>query len=283
MKRPLIQQKTRVGLCAAFEQGLEILEYIIEKGYTLEVVTTSQKDARLNERRIAEIAEARGITVLRNQDVNDARYIEEIRRMALDIMILGWWPAIVRKEAIDSVALGWINLHPSLLPYGRGKHAYYWSIVEHYPFGVSLHFIDEKIDTGKVLFQKEISVKMEDTGESLYRKGVAEVIQLFKDCANRIFSLDFAPAAQNDTLATFRHSSEIETHSEIRLEQTYTAKDLIDIIRARSFSKGDCAYFFHNGKRYHIRSIITEAPLNSTSPIRTCKVKKGGAECLKTK
>jgi len=64
---------------------------------------------------------------------------------------------------------------------------------------------------------------------------------------------------QNNSKATFHIAKEIEEKSNIDLNKNYKALDLINIIRARSFTNGDSAYFYKNGKKYYIRTSISEA------------------------
>jgi methionyl-tRNA formyltransferase len=49
-----------------------------------------------------------------------------------------------------------INLHPSYLPYGKGYFPNFWSFVDGTPAGVTIHYIDEGIDTGDVIYKKEL-------------------------------------------------------------------------------------------------------------------------------
>ena len=149
--------------------------------------------------------------------------------------------------------MGWINLHPSLLPYGRGKHGYFWSIVENKPFGVSIHYIDDGIDTGPVLFQSKINVSFTDTGESLYRKSSKEVIKLFKENYNRIISLNFSIKKQNNKIATSHFAYEIDDKSNVDLNQKYKALDLINLIRARSFNNGPSIKVSKNNSDYYLK------------------------------
>ena len=72
-----------------------------------------------------------------------------------------WWPTILEEKILNKFKTGIVNFHPSYLPFGRGKDPYFWSIVNDEPFGISCHFIDNKIDSGQLIIQKRIS--------SLYR------------------------------------------------------------------------------------------------------------------
>ncbi|NLW76869.1 MAG: formyl transferase, partial [Methanomicrobiales archaeon] len=72
----------------------------------------------------------------------------------VDLGILAWWPNIINKYLLSLPKWGFINTHPSLLPYNRGKHYNFWAIVEEVPFGVTLHRVDLGVDTGDIIVQK---------------------------------------------------------------------------------------------------------------------------------
>ena len=77
-----------------------------------------------------------------------------LKEINLDLIVLAWWPYIIKEPLISISRLGCLNLHPSLLPYNQGKHPYFWSIVEDVPFGVTIHFIDAGI-----IFQSQKRIK----------------------------------------------------------------------------------------------------------------------------
>jgi methionyl-tRNA formyltransferase len=75
-----------------------------------------------------------------------------------------------------------INLHISLLPWNRGFHPNVWSFLEDTPKGVTIHNIDEGIDTGDILVQKEVIItEEEETLASSYAKLHKEIQTLFRD------------------------------------------------------------------------------------------------------
>lgn len=67
-----------------------------------------------------------------------------------------WWTYILNKEIISLSANGFFNLHPSLLPYNRGKHPYVHAILNSNPFGVTIHKINSKIDSRFIIAQRTI-------------------------------------------------------------------------------------------------------------------------------
>lgn len=246
----------RIGLCAAYSRGFEIAQYMLSRDRSVAFVVTCPDDDTEYEERIADICDKKRVRCFRRVSANDPEFVDELKRLKIDIVVLGWWPEIVKERAIRSVGFGWINLHPSLLPYGRGKHGYYWAVVEGTPFGVSIHLVDEGIDSGPILVQRRLPVEFTDTGESLYRKSADAVVQLFKESYDDIANFRLPPMQQASEEATFHWGHEIETHSRINLDARYRAGDLIDILRARTFLGGDSAYCFQGGKRYRLKLIV---------------------------
>lgn len=245
--------KPKIGFCAAFEQGYEILKFVFQQNSNIEFVATCERDDSEYQKKIVELCESNNAKTFRKIDVNENSFLSYLTQENIDIIVLAWWPTIIKSRAINSVNIGWINLHPTLLPYGRGKHGYFWSIVEDTPFGVTIHFIHYGIDTGPILFQKRIPVTFEDTGQSLYDKGVKEVINLFKEKYSDIVSLNFTPKKQDNETSTFHYACEIDNATKIDLNEKYKAIDLINLIRARTFWSGPSVKINHNGYDYYIK------------------------------
>jgi methionyl-tRNA formyltransferase len=88
---------------------------------------------------------------------------------------------IIRPSIIKYLPNRIINLHISYLPWNRGADPNLWSFLENTPKGASIHFVDEGIDTGDIIVQKEVNFY--DEGETLlttYEKLQNEMVQLFK-------------------------------------------------------------------------------------------------------
>jgi len=179
--------------------------------------------------------------------------IEYVRNIKPELIILAWWPFVLKKEIIELSKRGIINFHPSLLPYNRGKNYNFWTIVEDTPFGVSLHLINEKIDLGPILYQRKIEKTWEDTGETLYFKAQNTITSLFQEKADEIFSGEWKPIVQNPKEGSFRFSKELDVASKIELDKQYTARELINLLRARTFPPHPSCYFYDNNEKYEVR------------------------------
>jgi len=83
-----------------------------------------------------------------------------------------------------------INSHPGILPYCRGLDAFKWAIYNMQPLGVTLHFIDENIDAGRILFIAKTAVYQTDSLQTLARRHYENEIKLLSDFEKHINSLE---------------------------------------------------------------------------------------------
>ena len=196
--------------------------------------------------------------VIFDKDLNETETIDLLRERNLDYIILAWWPKIIKEPILSIPKIGILNFHPSLLPYNRGKNYNFWSIVEESPFGVSIHFVNKAIDGGDIIFQHKIEKSWEDTGATLFEKAQYEMLKLFKSNYGKIRDGEYTPIKQLPGTGSFHLSKELNSASFIELDKTYTAKELLNIIRARTFPPHPAAWFESDGVKYEVRIEITK-------------------------
>ncbi|MDC0240415.1 formyltransferase family protein [Candidatus Pelagibacter sp.] len=91
-----------------------------------------------------------------------------------------WCPIIHKKEILQKFKNN-LNIHPSYLPFAKGKDPYVWSVQKQYPLGVTIHEMNEKIDSGKFFIQKKIYLDFPYTGGDVFDCSLKECIELFKN------------------------------------------------------------------------------------------------------
>jgi len=91
---------------------------------------------------------------------------EYIEREGIDFIVSYGYRHIIRHDVLDMLPDRIINLHISLLPWCRGAHPLFWSVVENRPLGITIHLIDEGLDTGALLVQKELASELEMSKET---------------------------------------------------------------------------------------------------------------------
>jgi methionyl-tRNA formyltransferase len=104
---------------------------------------------------------------------------------------------ILKKDVINSSSAPIINLHISYLPWNRGAHPNFWSFFDSTPSGVSIHVIDEGVDTGPIIYQRYVNfTKNESSFSKTYKRLVTEIELLFKENIEEIISLGFTAVPQ---------------------------------------------------------------------------------------
>lgn len=86
---------------------------------------------------------------------------------------------ILKRNVIEQFHDRIVNLHISYLPWNRGADPNTWSFLEDTPKGVTIHCIDEGIDTGRILAQRRVGFAHDDTLRTSYAKLSAEIERLF--------------------------------------------------------------------------------------------------------
>lgn len=125
-----------------------------------------------HDERHAELARALGFVVWPRDPHNRAF---APARAALSVH----YPRILRPELIERYDGAIWNLHPGLLPWGRGMYPVFWALWEGTPAGATLHELVARVDAGPVVEQREVPVFDCDTGGSLHARVQAAERELF--------------------------------------------------------------------------------------------------------
>ena len=129
--------------------------------------------------------------------LDDKITLNEVKTICPDMIISYNYKYIISKEIIDCVKGKAVNLHISLLPYNRGYHPNIWSFLEDTPKGVTIHYIDEGIDTGDIIVQKEVFIDEDkETLKSSYEILNKEIQALFKENWGKIKNNELTPKPQ---------------------------------------------------------------------------------------
>jgi methionyl-tRNA formyltransferase len=127
--------------------------WALERADAADVAQVVTDDAEL-----ARAAEALGLPVRTGHD-----YVPSARGLSVH------YQRIVPNRLIEAYDGLW-NLHPGLLPYGRGMYPVFWALWEGTPAGATLHELVEALDAGPIVAATEVDVRPDDTGGSLHAR-----------------------------------------------------------------------------------------------------------------
>lgn len=132
------------------------------------VVKILQKQSR---DRIRDILAANGLQntpipaekIINVTSVNADEVIEILKQISPDVVVVNG-TRIISKEVLDAIPAPFMNMHVGITPGYRGVHGAYWALVnkDKCNAGVTVHYVDQGIDTGKVIAQDIIDVTEKD-------------------------------------------------------------------------------------------------------------------------
>ena len=98
-----------------------------------------------------------------------------------DYIISYGYRHILKKDVLDLFPQKAINLHISMLPWNRGADPNLWSFIDNTPKGVTIHYMNEGLDKGDIIAQREVPMTEDETLKSSYNKLHAAMLRLFEE------------------------------------------------------------------------------------------------------
>ena len=245
-------------LFAAGTVGYQIAKFFGDSQEPLSSLVLDSKDNLGLNSAIINASRIDAKNVIYSKDIYDLETVNLLKNLQADLGILAWWPYIIKDPILSITRLGILNFHPSYLPYNRGKNYNFWTIIEDTPFGVTLHFINDGVDKGDIAFQSRIEKTWEDTGKTLYEKAQTAIVRLFIESFPKIKSGNIPRIPQDMSKGSYHKASELDFASYIDLDKTYKARDLLNLLRARTFPSHPAAWFKDGGQEYDVRIEITK-------------------------
>ncbi len=115
--------------------------------------------------------------VCKHDDLEKIRKV--IKKYKIDIGII-FGARILKKDVINLFNLGIINYHPGSLPQTSGLDSLYWTIFKNIKPVVTCHFIDGRVDAGKIVLRNNIKVKESDDISKIEKKLYISQLKLHK-------------------------------------------------------------------------------------------------------
>ena len=125
----------------------------------------------------------------KNQNLFERNCLIELKRKKIKFLCLAGFMKILSKNFIKKFKGKIINIHPSLLPKYKGLNTHKKAIENNDKFaGCSVHFVTAKIDSGKIIMQKKVKIKKEDTITSLTKKVLKKEHLLYPAAIKKIYN-----------------------------------------------------------------------------------------------
>jgi folate-dependent phosphoribosylglycinamide formyltransferase PurN len=137
-------------------------------------------------RSLAAICAARGVPCTTLTTANAPEFVATLRSLEVDLL-LHQSPEILRGDVLRAPKVGVLNRHLSMLPAYRGAWPVFWQFVNEEPrLGLTIHLVDEGIDTGPVLAQAAIERRPDDTVASAHERLFARAVAVTGEAIARL-------------------------------------------------------------------------------------------------
>jgi methionyl-tRNA formyltransferase len=233
-------EKLRLVFMGTPDFAVESLKSLIQSRHdVMAVVTAADKPAGrgriVQTSPVKEYALHCGLPVLQPPNLKDHAFLDQLASFKPDLQVVVAFRML--PEAVWKLPVtGTINLHASLLPQYRGAAPINWAIINgEKKTGVTTFFINQEIDTGEILFQKEIDIFPEDTAGLLHDRLKAIGAALLVETVDAIASGNYHRLPQPGLKSTvpLRTAPKIN-REDCRVRWSSEGKDIVNFIRGLS-------------------------------------------------
>ncbi|MGB9858352.1 MAG: methionyl-tRNA formyltransferase [Moorellaceae bacterium] len=223
--------------------GRDCLKALVDQGEQIVgVLTIPDKPDQKSPNPVKELASELGIPLLQPPKLKDQEVIRWVADRKPDLLVLAYVTQFVPKEMIELATYGGINFHPSLLPKYRGGSAMNWTIINgETETGVTIHQIDEGVDTGPIVLQEKVPIDPDDSVKTLYFnkiyplgvKMVAEAVRLIREGKAQ-------PVPQDENQASFQP---VIKEEHVGIDWSWPTQKIYNLIRGSDPTPGAWSWF----------------------------------------
>lgn len=247
-----VERKLKVVFMGTPLFSVPVLKSLIKEYQVLAVVTQPDKPAgrggKMGISPIKQVGLDNNLLVLQPTKIKEE--YEEIIALDPDMIITCAYGQIIPKELLDYPKYGCINVHASLLPKLRGGAPIQRSIMEGFKkTGITIMYMDVKMDSGDIIEQEEIEILDDDTYKTLHDKLSILGSKLLMKTIPDIINNNINPIKQDDSLVTYGFNISREDE---KINFSRSKRQIYNQIRGLNGFSG--AYAILNSKRLKVFS-----------------------------
>ena len=126
----------------------------------------------------------------KNKILAEKKILLQLKKDKINLICLAGFMKILSKKFIKSFRGKILNIHPSLLPKYKGLNTHDRALKNKEKYsGCTVHFVSQKLDSGKIILQKKIKIRKNDTKESLAKRILIQEHKLYSKAILKVFNL----------------------------------------------------------------------------------------------
>ncbi|WP_196602273.1 methionyl-tRNA formyltransferase [Pectinatus frisingensis] len=213
------------------------------------------------------------LPVLQPAKVKDTNFVEKLRELNPDIIIVVAFGQILSQAILDIPPKGCINVHASLLPAYRGAAPIHWSIIRGETLtGVTTMYMDAGLDTGDIILKQSTEISSEMTTNQLHDKLMAIGADLLAKTIKLVQQNNVPRKKQNDSLSSY---SPMLNDANCKIDWQKSAQEIHNLVRG--LNSWPVAFTFFNGQKIKIwRTALSSTDIKDSSPGEIIKITHDG-------
>ena len=203
----LKENKAKIVFMGTPEFAVPSLDILVKNGFNVACVVTvpdkpQGRGLKLSQSEVKKYALEHNLPILQPEKLKDEKFIKYLEELSPDIIVVVAF-RILPREVYSLAKLGAFNLHASLLPKYRGAAPINWAIINgETKTGVTTFFLDDKVDTGNIIFQEEVDINSDETAGDLHDKLMQIGANLVLKTVHAILNNNAPRIQQSDLKAT---------------------------------------------------------------------------------
>ena len=126
----------------------------------------------------------------KKKNLAEKKILEELNKNRISLICLAGFMKILSKNFIKRFKGKILNIHPSLLPKFKGLNTHERAIINKEKYsGCTVHYVNSKLDSGKIIIQKRVKIKKNETPKTLAKKILLQEHKLYPAAILKIFNL----------------------------------------------------------------------------------------------
>ena len=200
------------------------------------------------------LAEKNGIPVEICKNINDEAFLEHVKEYKVDMFVSMSFNQIFKRRTIDFPPMGTINCHAGKLPFYRGRNILNWALInDEKEYGITVHYVDEGIDTGDIILQRTYPITDEDNYGTLLERAYVDCADILYD-ALKLLEAGRAERKPQSEIDQFGIYCGMRGPGDEIINWNQSSRDIFNFVRAVC-SPGPQATSYINGKEIKINKV----------------------------
>ena len=224
------------------------------------------------------------IDYLKDENINSKEFIEKIKKYSCDLFVSMSFNQIFKSEIINLPKYKTINCHAGKLPFYRGRNILNWALInDEKEFGITVHYIDEGIDTGDIILQNSYPINDEDSYKTLLEKAYISCADILYSAIS-MFKKGIPLAVRQENISKIGFYCSQRKEGDEILDWNQTSREIFNFVRAVCYP-APMARAFLNGSEMKINRVelVENAPNYKCIIGAILNKEKDGSFLVKTK